>query len=303
MAMAYWGLLGLFGLLVIAALIPAVSHRVGVLGAKTLVPALPLRGGWYGQLSRIFALTPAIVILLLLLAMLGVAMGRSRLMRPKDRPCEACGGIITAKHEAGRVLCFICIAQQQGAEELKKNQVRATRFFVVGLGVFGTVFTLAVGGLARSLLVPGFGSIPLFAVVAIWCLGLAWLSLKVLVLTRRFRWLIDEGAALAKARECAGEEGAIVKDGPTTIWYSGPADPGPMLREQSAPSRGRFAAILGETDLAEPTLRVFCFHDRGAFDRFHQQPMRGVDVGSKDGIYFYRPAALFTLCTLRPPAG
>ena len=70
-----------------------------------------------------------------------------------------------------------------------------------------------------------------------------------------------------------------------------------MLREQMAAACRRFADLTGAADVAEPPLRLFVFHDRGAFVRFHQRIVAGIDLTTLDGLQLGNPYRLITLCT------
>ncbi len=106
-----------------------------------------------------------------------------------------------------------------------------------------------------------------------------------------------ERAVIAMARKSARREGEVVKEGLMTVWYSGPDDPLPMLREQIETGRRRFDALTGEATPAEKSHRVLVFHDRTAFLRFHQRIAAGLDFTTFDGLYLGHPAHVWTLCT------
>jgi hypothetical protein len=118
-----------------------------------------------------------------------------------------------------------------------------------------------------------------------------------LIGSRSLSGLLDEASAFAKARACAGEEGTVVKDGSTTIWYSGPDDPVPMLREEKAAAQLRFATLLGETDIPDSRLCVLCFHDRDALTKLHKTLFPALDFSAQLGAYLQRPWNIMTLCT------
>jgi hypothetical protein len=92
-----------------------------------------------------------------------------------------------------------------------------------------------------------------------------------------------------------------VTAGPLTVWYSGPTDPSPMLREQAEAARSRFRSIVGTTPVEQAPLRIFCFHDRGAFERFHARIGFGEAMRRHDGIFFQRPYGMLTLCAAEGP--
>src|SRR5205823_6207351 len=102
---------------------------------------------------------------------------------------------------------------------------------------------------------------------------------------------------LALARKCANQEGEVVKEGSTTIWYSGWADPVPMIREQTETARGRFGSLLGESAVSQPPVRILCFHERSAYVRSQMRLFPGIDFASMDGLHLGRPHHLSTLCT------
>ena len=63
----------------------------------------------------------------------------------------------------------------------------------------------------------------------------------------------------------------------------------------------RFEKLLGGTTVAELPLRIFVFHDRGAFLRFHMRIFPALDLASCDGLYQGHPYRLLTLCTAPAP--
>ena len=134
-----------------------------------------------------------------------------------------------------------------------------------------------------------------FAVV----IGMAmFLFLARMLLVRR---LGSERGTLALVRKCAGQEGDLVKEGIWSIWYSGTDDPLLMLRKQVETARRCFEGLLGGAVVAERTFRIFVFHDRGAFLRFHMRIIPGADFASNDGLYLGHPHRIFTLCTALAP--
>jgi hypothetical protein len=292
-----WGLLVFAVLWWLVLSIPAVSSSVQDMLISQLLPIFPPRRESYWRFFRFVDLLLAAIRFLPFLAVPGVGWIRSRLLRAKDRPCEACGEIIPAADQAGRMLCAVCHGRQLSRDELRKKQVRVIRMLVAFVAVLGGLSALFLAGLVWSLSASNVPVAVFVGLAAIWCSGFFLYFLRLLLRDRKARWLLDETMTVRGAREVADEEGTVVEDGPTAIWYSGPDDPTPMLREQSALARDRFATILGANDLAAPPVCVLCFHDRGAFHRFHARHMPGADLTTRDGIYFSRPVGLFTLCT------
>jgi hypothetical protein len=118
-----------------------------------------------------------------------------------------------------------------------------------------------------------------------------------IIRSRRWSALVSEEGMLATARRCAGEEGTVVQEGPFTVWYSGPEDPLPMLREAIAGSHRRFASLLGESEIADPPIRFFLFHDRGGLLGFYKAVFPSFPLAEHPGVYFQRPFRIVTLCT------
>ncbi len=174
------------------------------------------------------------------LTMVRVGANRSRLAQPKDRPCEACGQLIP-KGPPVPMLCPICLTRQRSIDQLEKDQAKAARtgwFMLAIVGGIGAVlawanFYSAVHDLDnQKVLIPYLAG--LFVVFLLFGSFVVW----VIRASTRVRWLMSEDATLMKARACAGEDGTVVSEGTATIWYSGPKDPCPMLREEIAAARG-----------------------------------------------------------------
>jgi hypothetical protein len=277
--------------------VPVVSSSLNRMVIGVVLPMLTPRPGAYWRLYRLVGLLLAAIRFLPFLAVPGVDWLRSRLMRAKDRPCEACGEVIPAADQSGRMLCGVCRSRQFSRDELRTNQARVTRMLVAIVAVLGGLSALFLAGMVWSLSASNVPLAIFVGLAAAWCSGFFLYFLALLMRTRKVRWLVDETLTLREARSAAGDEGTVAGAGPLTIWYSGPDDPAPMLREQSALARDRLATILGVRDLAGPAVRVFCFHDRGAFNRFHHRHTPRADLSTRDGLYFTRPVGLFTLCT------
>jgi hypothetical protein len=122
--------------------------------------------------------------------------------------------------------------------------------------------------------------------------------LGILIVHGLRRWRLQgERYPLVLARKCARQEGEVVKEGPTTIWYSGQADPGPMIQAERARSRGRWESLLGGNVEVPSKLRILCFHQRKAFLHFHRRLFPALNLASMDGMYVIRPHRILTLCT------
>jgi membrane protein implicated in regulation of membrane protease activity len=226
----------------------------------------------------------------------------SSLKSPRERPCETCGEIIPLERPAGPTICPQCRVRHLRPDEVKKQRARDQR---LGLGSLILLAILAAFLLPRP---GGSGSVVgwwigflltvLGILAAIFGVLVAWAMLLQL---RRRRQFTSESGSLALARKAAGRDGDVVREGPWTIWYTGPDDPAPMIRESMAEACRRFAALTGAAEVSELALRFFVFHDRAAFMRFHQKIVAGIDLTSLDGVQLGVPYHLITLCTASAP--
>jgi predicted RNA-binding Zn-ribbon protein involved in translation (DUF1610 family) len=240
---------------------------------------------------------------LAILTMVWARARRSRLERPQDRTCEACGELIP-QPPAAAAICPNCLNRRQTLNELEEDQAktirkgRRTLALLVGMV---SVFVLAqIFGAVR-----GSGNwkqvVVLFVVAVLPLLGVVLLFAYLFRASTRWRWLTSDEGTLAIARECAGEDGTIVREEPRTIWYSGPEDPIPMLLEEIAAAHQRFATVTGDTDIADPPIRILCFHERDGLVKFQKALMPRADLSAHLGMYFQRPYNLVFLCTSEVP--
>jgi predicted RNA-binding Zn-ribbon protein involved in translation (DUF1610 family) len=274
----FWGLFALLGLLV-----------VGMNVLSSLLASTPIESA--GVLGGLTLIGESILALLTIPALIGIGIYRTALKSSKERPCESCGRIIPLEGTAGPKICPRCRLRHLRPAEAKKERAQGFAILLVLFGL-GALFVAwpHVGSGGDSWL--GILRRILFFVAS----GFAGLVgfIAVLWILRRRR-LKSERATVAMARKSTGRDGEVVKDGPMTVWYSGPDDPVPMLRKQLETASHRFATMTGEAP-TEPPHRVLVFHDRAAFVRFHQRVAFGVDLTSFDGFHLGHPCHLATLC-------
>ncbi len=98
------------------------------------------------------------------------------------------------------------------------------------------------------------------------------------------------------ARDCAGEPGTVKRQGPNIVWHSGNADPLPMLREEFQTSHRRFEALVGETEIVDPLLRILCFHNRDGLLRFDKKKLYALDFSGEPSKDLERPQKAIVLC-------
>lgn len=247
--------------------------------------------GPHGRAAMIGMLFAMFAIVLSLLAMLFVILFQSSVRRPIDRSCEACGENLDGE---GPRRCPDCLLRRQGIEATDRARTRSRSWLVTTLVLAGI---LIVGLFA----VPGGGSPAWleFTFVGL-ALMVAYLAgtfglFYALTYSRILRLRTDRGA-IALARDAAGEEGEIVRDGGALVWYAGPDDPTSMIREETADAHRAFEMIT-ELPAGSRPLRWLVFHDHRAFRRFHQRLTFGIDLSSYEGLYLWYGRRLATLCT------
>lgn len=241
--------------------------------------------------------------LLALLACVGVKVYRGRLERPHARPCEWCGEVIPLKAAAGPSICPQCRLRHLQPEEARRitrnNALKG--YWFLALLAFLAAFMLSVDGWRGF-----FGPSPWISVLAaavvifIGILAALVLLLAAVQMRRRIQ-LRGERGTLSLARRAAGREGDVIRDGPWTIWDSGPSDPAPKLLEQLDAGIRRLEDLTGGTPIAVPSTRVLIFEDREWFLSFHRRIVGSLDLAGVDGMQFAHPVHLITLCTAPAP--
>ncbi len=98
------------------------------------------------------------------------------------------------------------------------------------------------------------------------------------------------------ARDCAGEPGTVKRQGPNIVWHSGNDDPLPMLREAFQMSHRRFEALVGETEIVDPLLRILCFHNRDRLLKFDKNKLYALDFSGEPSKDLVRPQKAIVLC-------
>ena len=238
-----------------------------------------------------------------LVGFLAVRAYRRYLMtRPRELTCTACGTVVPPGQVHAPAICPACRIRRLSPDQAQKEQ---TKGFWILLGCLAFFLFLIVGysyRLASGLYAENSWITVLPAMLVPVCAGyFVYRMVRLMLRAERLRRLLSEPATFAMARKCTGEAGEIVQDGPLTIWFSGPTNPAPMLREQEGVSRIRFEAVIGEPLVEQAPLRIVCFPDRAAFEKFHAGLLSGIDYASQDGIFFPSPWRMLTLCTAESP--
>jgi hypothetical protein len=277
----FWALVGLLALLFAAVLVLFGRSTAGPPDAAELIVRMMLLGSMPMPMF----------------AVIGIGLYRSTLLRPKNRPCEASGWIITVER-AGPRICPTCQNRHMNAEDRTKQNTVTWVFLLGGLGVLSLF--IARGFEASRGSGTGLGEWLLFALLVLGIFVasiIGFIGILMLVVTARRRQLRSESGTLATARKCAGREGDLVVEGSFTVWSCGPDDPMPMLRKSITAARQKFEALTARSVSIDAPLRILIFHDRSAFVRFHQRIFPGVDFAGSDSFYLEHPYRLAVLCT------
>jgi len=129
-------------------------------------------------------------------------------------------------------------------------------------------------------------------VAAVWWFTAFFLPIFLVTLARR-RVLTNERYTLLLARKSASVAGTEIRNGPITIWSSGPSDPGPMLREQLELVRGRLSSLLGREIESRAPLHIYCFDKRDSLESYHRS--LSLATGNSGGGYVPAPARMITI--------
>jgi len=136
-------------------------------------------------------------------------------------------------------------------------------------------------------------AVPLATLVgAFWWLTAFFLPIFLVTSARR-RVLSNERYTLSLAKKSAGVEGREFRNGPITIWSSGPSDPVPMLREQLELVRARLSSLLGRVIETRAPLRIYCFDRRDSLESYHRR--LSLATGNSGGGYIPAPARMITI--------
>jgi hypothetical protein len=281
----------------------ALAPAIGACAVTAIVLALdaeknrePLEGARFTGFA-IAAITAGVMCV----AMVAIGAQRSRLAQPSERTCEVCGLIIPAKRPAPPV-CPNCASLKRSQHETAKEQRKSTRSTIYTLVVWIGLSVFGIGAITRAMLNARdwTGLLPaLILPVAI--LLIAFLLIRLMIRSSKMSKLLTGEGLLANARRCAGEDGTVAQNGPIRIWYSGPEDPVPILRDELAAARRRLETLLGDTDFPDPEISIVCFHTRDALGRFHATIFPGTDVAKHVAVHLPRPWSVITVCTEERP--
>jgi hypothetical protein len=184
--------------------------------------------------------------------------------------CEECGKTFLPLHITDRAtICPRCKRRAVDPAHMRKEVALGFRLLLfIGVLVIAFWATLLSGFVWDRFRTSYWIVLPLVSVGATLGLVLAIVLAHVIKVVVRTRLASNERYALAVARKSAGEAGRVARNGPDTCWYSGAADPVPMLQEQREISRKRFESLLAKVETERP-LRIFCFGKLDSLVKYH----------------------------------
>jgi DNA-directed RNA polymerase subunit RPC12/RpoP len=261
----------------------------GVFAVKTEVGLSPRPGD----------LTTLVILVVAFVALVSV---QSYLKAGQTSPtCSVCGRRFLAKPQPNETaVCPKCRQRSLNPEQLQKQQALGCGCIVVGLAAISVPSGLYYGSSLADL--TGFGywlAAPLATLISAFWLPTCYFVPFLLFLAAERRLWRNDRYVLSLARRTAGNEGTESRAGPITIWFSGPSDPVPVLREQFEIARGRLSALLGRQLQSESQMRIYYFDKSDAYVKF-TRPL--LPRGSSDtSVYFGTPRRLAAFSREAPP--
>ena len=234
-----------------------------------------------------------------LLIVLIIARSMNGFAQLKPRPCENCGTIILRGGATEALLCPQCRLRHQPKKETRKEVARGVLIILALLSLVGVFAWFMVGNFVSSRLgVSHWIALPLIIVATIIVFLAVFVAVIFAVLILRRRRLQSEPFVLGLARQFAGEEGNVVRSGSTTVWYSGPTDPAPVLFQQMEFARSHLESLAGREIGHPPFLRILCFRKRAGFDAFVSPFTNALSHYMKfvDHLYVPQPFRILVIC-------
>jgi predicted RNA-binding Zn-ribbon protein involved in translation (DUF1610 family) len=237
----------------------------------------------------------ATMILYGLMIALLVARAMHGFARFKPVPCEKCGAIITRGGTTAPLICPQCRLGHLTGKQAKKEQGKGILVILVLLVMAALVPGFMLGSVVGSLLGLSDEIAILLTIVASVVVFVGLLFLVAILRARRLR---TERFVLKLATKAAGEEGEVVRSGSTTVWYSGPTNPAPVLMEKLESTRLQLESLLGREVGSPPFLRILCFRKRRGFEAFFRPFTVPISHYMKtlSGLYFRQPNRILGIC-------
>jgi hypothetical protein len=230
-----------------------------------------------------------------LLAAMQAARVLMNFARFNSIPCEYCGAIISRGGTTAPLLCSRCRLRHLPSKQAKKEVSKGIFVLLALLLMVGMIPGLMFGNFVGSRLGLSYQiAVPLIAVATV----VVAVAVHFAVFVLRFRRLGSEPFVLKLAGKAAGEDGEVVKSGATTVWYSGPTNPSPLLMEQMESTRSGLESLMGRKIGSPPFLRILCFRKRSGFEAFVRPFTAHVShfMRTVDGLYFPQRVRIATLC-------
>jgi hypothetical protein len=254
--------------------------------------------GWnfeYGVAFFAIALimAPLLVLMVGLLLLLGPIAAFSR---GKSIPCERCGFIIARGGATDPLLCPRC---RLGNLPSKEAQSEVAKGIAAAFAVPSIMAIFVTYMLAGAIGFPVFGwAYWLALLLTLAAMNALFVASLLMIHVVRSRLLTSEPFILKRAAKCAGEKGDVVRSGTTTLWYSGPTNPAPLLMEGMESTRSRLHSITGSEAMQPPFLRVLLFRKRAGFEKFVRPFTAPIPHYARNlsCIYLVQPHRIITIC-------
>jgi hypothetical protein len=234
-----------------------------------------------------------------LLFVLIIARSLNGFAQLKPRPCENCGAIILRGGATEALMCPRCRLRHQPRKEPRKEIAKGVLIILALLSLVGIFGWLMLGNFVSSLLgISHWIVLPLLIVATIIVSLVVFMAVIFAVFILRRRRLQREPFVLGLARQFAGEEGNVVRSGSTTVWYSGPTNPVPVLLQQMEFARSHLESLAGREIGHPPFIRILCFQKRAGFDAFVRPLTNAFSHYMKivDHLYVPQPFRILIIC-------
>jgi hypothetical protein len=215
-------------------------------------------------------------------------------------PCEKCGAIISRGGTTEPLICHRCRLLNLPSKQAKKENAKGILVLLALLTFIGTFAAFVLGDSQGSPVgVSHWITVPLTIVAPV----VVVFGVLFAIVFLRIKRLKGEGYVLKLAGKAAGEEGEVVRSGSTTVWYTGPTNPAPLLLDHMESTRKRLEALTGTDIGSPPFLRILCFRKRRDFEAFvlpfaaHVRHL----VKTQSGLYLTQPYRILTICDEQLP--
>jgi hypothetical protein len=278
----------------------AISFWVSFVLAVLMIVAVPIGVGSTGSpalfRSPYFAYFRALMIGMMLLCGLFIVLLIAQFIiwftRFKAVPCEKCGRIIPRGGMTAPLICPICRMRHLPSQQAKSEKTKSVLILLTALSLAAVFWAFLLGGTEGPL----FGlsdSVATGIFIAAPVLLLGAIFAVVFLRLQRYK---GEPYVLKRAGKSAGEEGEVVRSGTTTVWYTGPTNPAPLLMEQMGSTRSQLGAVTGTEVGSPPFLRILCFRKRSGFEAFVEPFTMLFSMKTQNVLFVPQPYRILAIC-------